>query len=740
MKVINPIQMNDWDITKFLNVILTIQVIVLITTALDLKGIDIPIIRELFTFIFLIFVPGILIIRILKIHKMGNIETLIFSVGLSITSLMFLGFIANMVYPLFGILNPITLSYLVATVNVFVLILSILSYVRDKEFSNPSFIDSQKLLSVPFLFLCLMPFLAIIGTYLVNYYHTNILLMVLIIVIGLTVILTAFDRFIPKEMYPFAIFVIGLSLLFHTSLISQYVWGWDVHKEYYFANLVINNSFWNYGLSNDVNAMLSVVIFAPIFSVLSSLSLTWVFKIVYPVLFALVPIGIYAVVKKQTNDKIAFLSCFFFVSFYAFFIEMLSLARQEVAELFLVALVLIIITDNMDKTKKAFLYLLFSVSIIVSHYALSYIYLLFIIPLSLWFFDKKRITNLVKNSHKKYVSKVPPSYFTLTSIAFFLVFTIAWYIYVSGSSPFVTIVKIGNHISTTIFTDFLNQDSSQGLNIILKEASSPLRSITKYLQLIAQLFIAVGVLHLILKRRSFKLREEYKGFVVMSFILLIAGIAIPFFASSLNTSRLYQISLIFLAPICVIGGITLFKVISKWIKRPWTAKSIDNSLKILSIFFVIILLFNTGFAYEVAGDSPQSIALSQQSINMNDLQDKSVFYTNLDVFQQSVDGAVWLGNYNIEPRNNVYVDYIDSPVLWSYGGINNTNQRPLDENISWTPQNTFIYLGYPNVIGKVGRDEKHKPFNIDPWTSPFFQNTSKVYTNGGCQIYFNNKA
>ena len=172
--------MNDWEIKKFLKVILAIQLAVWGVIGLDTIGLHIPVIREFISFIYLFYIPGIIILRVLKLHKLGNIETLLYSVGLSIATLMFTGLFLNTVYPLFGISDPISILPLIITISVLVLALCAISYVRDKDFSAPSFIDIGAILSPPALFLCLVPFLSIFATYLINFHHTNILLMFLI--------------------------------------------------------------------------------------------------------------------------------------------------------------------------------------------------------------------------------------------------------------------------------------------------------------------------------------------------------------------------------------------------------------------------------------------------------------------------------------------------------------------------------------------------------------------------------
>ena len=98
----NPLQMNDWKFSWFIKLIIIIQILVLIVMGLELKDVTIPIITPLIVFFYLTFIPGYLILRILKIHELGSITSLLYAVGLSILSVMVLGFLANTLLPLLG--------------------------------------------------------------------------------------------------------------------------------------------------------------------------------------------------------------------------------------------------------------------------------------------------------------------------------------------------------------------------------------------------------------------------------------------------------------------------------------------------------------------------------------------------------------------------------------------------------------------------------------------------------------
>ena len=741
--------MNDWGIRKFLKVVLAMQLAVWGVIGLDAIGIQIPILRQLVGFIYLAFIPGILVIRILKLHKLGNIETLLYTVGLSLATLMFTGLFMNTIYPFFGVSRSISTIPLIITISILVVILCFLSYVRDKDFSEPRFIDVKDISSLPALFLCLIPFLAILGTYLVNFQHSNILLMFLIVIIALIAVLIGFDKFIPKNLYPVAVFVIALSLLFHRSLISMYIWGYDIHHEYYLSNLVMGNSYWDSTISSTVNAMLSIVMLAPIFSNICSMSFTWVFKIIYPLLFSLVPLGLYRVLQKQTTDKIAFLSCFIFMSGYIFYGEMLALARQQIAELFLVLLILLMVNKSMAKIKRSFLFIVFGVSLVVSHYGLSYIYMFCLISawLILILMDSPAVQRLTDNFFTKFSRykseklagnpnslKVESRTISSTFVLIFITFTLAWYMYVSSSSAFNTIIHIGDHIASSIFTDFLNPEAVQGLDLMLAHPQPGLlHEVCRIINYLNQIFIIIGGITLLLKYRELKFEKEYAAFSVINLVILFAAVSVPFFASSLNMTRLYHITLIFLAPFCVIGGITVFRVLSRVVKVSWTDKNVRSSLKVLSVYFVIFLLYSSGFVWEVAEGYSGSISLSQESIKeYGDARDKNIFYASY-YLDQDISSVRWTSK-NRDKKSRIYADFRRKHLIFtSYGMMPHEYKLT---NTTKVQKDSYIYLGYPNVrYGLMNGPTR----SIDYWNitdiSPLLDEKSRIYSNGGSEIY-----
>ena len=446
----NPLQMNDWKFSQFIKLTLLIQFLLLIFVGLNLKGINIPIISQLIGFIYLTFIPGYLILRVLKIHEIGNVKSLLYSVGLSIASVMFIGFIINMALPIIGIYNPLSLIPLTVSITIYVIVLSIISYIRDNDFNAPNKIDTRTLFSPSFLFLTLIPFVAIFGSYSITNYHTNIISMFLLVLVALTFILVVFDK-IPKKWYTFTVWIVSISLLFVSSLISPYVWGWDIQNEYYLANLVMNFSYWNSTLPDAYNSMLSIVMLAPTYSLLTNLRLDYILKIVYPFLFSLVPLGLYKIFKTQTNNsKIAFISVFLFISFNTFYIELLALTREMTAELFLVLLLLLILNRKL-KSNLLVLMAIFSMGLVVSHYSTTYFFIIALIGVSvlLGLFNLSKF-NLSRDNINFTGNKT--LLFVLPSItAFMIAFAYVWYSNFSQGLAVKSIIDVLTYIKQDFF-------------------------------------------------------------------------------------------------------------------------------------------------------------------------------------------------------------------------------------------------------------------------------------------------
>jgi uncharacterized membrane protein len=729
--------------------ILVIQLLVLVTLGAGEIGFELPFLRQIIGFIYLTFIPGYLLLKILKSHRLGKSEIVLYSVGLSIAFQMVVGLSINALYPLIGITEPISTFPLTVTLSILVLALWALSYKKPTNALFSIEEISSSVVSLPTLFLLLIPSLSILGTVVVALYGNNVLLILSIAIIPIVPVLVAAGKFIPSRLYTFAVVAIAIALLLQYPLVSRNLTGYDINEEYYYSNLVTQKSYWNSTLPNNMNAMASIVMLAPIYSNILNLDNVWIFKIVYPLLFSLVPLGLYCVYKKLATTKLAFLSVFFFMSFSTFFTEMTALNRQEIAELFFVSIVLLALDKEMKPVTRVLLSIVFAGSLIISHYGLSYVIMFtyLVLALAIWLIlERLPLGHPFERIRGWKNSKIPniepmtkPRIITATFILSFLVIALSWYTFVSGSTNITTIAKLGAHTWNGLLTQFLDLRARDiYVNLALGGASataSPFRDMERILQYITIFFIIAGVLSIILTRNNIRSgAREFFVWTITSMILLILCIAVPYLAGYLNMTRIYHLTLFFLSLSCVLGGIAFLGKLLKVFRKSEVNK-IATALLVVTL--VCYFFFNAGLIYEIAGDVPTSASVSFQRLKES-AGNARVLFDSFYIYDEEATSAKWLSTY----RDNTKQIFADSPakerVLLSYGMIP-PEQLYYLTNETKLPKGGYVYLRRLNVIDGliVARglpDYVHEyTINISE-VSSILEESDIVYQNGASSI------
>ncbi|MFC1921396.1 DUF2206 domain-containing protein [Chloroflexota bacterium] len=562
MKIPNPMTPNDWNFKHFLYVVIVVQSLVLL-------GIwplaDFTPFREVIGLLYLLFIPGIIILRIARIHKISPIKTLLFAVGFSIATLMVTGLVMNALLPVFGISRPLSTTLLAIGLGVVVMILCLVAWLRDRKFGNTEYVDIKGIFSIPVLWLCLMPVMSILGTQLLNYYDNNIVLMLLIVMIALTVILVGFTRLIQERYHPWAIFTITLSLLFYRSLISQYISGFDIHGEYAAAAMVQSTGYWESSYSSLINGLISINVLPTIISDISGISMTLVFKVIYPLFFSIACVGLYGLFKNQTNAKIAFFAVIFIVIQWRVYYDIVLLPRQLTASLFLVASLFLIVETEISRIWQALFFTVISFALVLSHYGLTYIYVAMLaggIAVELLAHNSyiKRIWKGIRSRLSEVRFDTPdvtddtPRGLSrkaiLVPVVLFVAIGFSWYFATAGgaalNSLVVDIVDFVNYASANFFssgepqtvitelpaTEVVTELPKTAISGILNRA----HDVSVYLQ---ELLIIIGGFIAVLGISELKLSRTYLYICVFPIILFIVTV------SALSFSLLF-ITIIFL--------------------------------------------------------------------------------------------------------------------------------------------------------------------------------------------------
>jgi len=705
-----------------LKITLAIQLAFLGAFLSDQLGFELPILRQFVGSLYLFLVPGMLLMLALRINEADGVNFLLYSVGLSLSSLMALGLILNFAGPLIGIARPLSTYPTCTFIIAFSATLWIFCILYRRKNAVASFRINREL--IPWIIVFLFPiFLSVFGAYLVYYEGNNTLLLALLVIIALMAFSPLSKR--ARSLYPLIIFVASLSLIYHIVL-SSYSFGGDTHIEYGFSNLALERGIWDPSImANSNNAVASLNILVPVLCQLSAMNVLQVFKILYPIILSLVPLGLYSVLKRQIEPDLAFLSAYFYVSVRFFYTWVSEFVKQGFAMFFLVLIILIFASKMKRNLARELMLVLFSFSLVVSHYGVSYLFLIFV-PIAYafqLFFEKQEFDR----SFSSY-------------ILFYIVLIVFWYMYISSGYVFESIISMSDRIISNIH-ELLNPKTSDTLALLTKETPFLSKMILKGLYLLTNAFIALGLMMFIYsklkgaKDSSWNLNTKYVSFSVPSFGFLAASLFPYVTKYGMDISRSYCIILLFLAPFCIIGFTSILKSVKKLFR-----KNVD-AVKALALFFTIFLLFNSGWVTEVVGEKDVgSVAISQARIKSSGTPfEKASLYTNYFA-EEDIFSARWLAKY----RTNTHVssDFYAVKVLSSYGMFVGKGQLLRKElltpnSIKDLDKGTYIYLrkiSWKDGIMTKSVWEKDWIWNTSD-IMPALNRLDKIYSNAGSVIF-----
>ncbi|MFC1985417.1 DUF2206 domain-containing protein [Chloroflexota bacterium] len=729
---------------------------------------DIPILRQLLGFFFFTIVPGLLILHCLKLNKLGLAETIVLSVGLSITCLMFFGLFVDRLFFIASYTAPLSTKPLVLSFGVLVIILDIIAYHRNKSVSFFYLNITLDNTSKAFLLLpSLLPILSILGMHLMNSTSNNSILMLMLFIIPAYIILIVILRHkVPQQVYLPLIYFISISIVLMWALRGNHIIGIDSHQEYQFFMSIYNAKQWSLpSIEDPVSSCLSVTILPVVYQSFMNMRVEQLFRILYPLLFSISPLVIFLIARKYVVSSYAMLASFLFMSQDSFLITSAA-ARTNTAILFFALSILVLFLSNINIQNKRTLFILFAFSIIVSHYTTTYIFLViyfiaWIVMKILTAITQGRSVAVVNSdilSKTESASGIPTDtvdnaasklaqihVITGNMLQMLLVAIFLWYSIITYSAFSAGIHWI-NKVFITLKHFWLLESRGGGIEALMGRGIPSLIPIrielaTSWL-IIA--FISIGVLTLVARFKNVlstpnlchkmpnwlrsKIDIEYFSLAIAAAILLTVCVIIPDAIYSIN--RLFFQMIVLLSLPCIIGGV----VLANWVRiRP----------RLIMVTFGVILFFMcvTGSIYQVF-DYPKNILLNAEGSH----------YDNLYIYDQDVYAARWLAeNGIIEMERKICTDYFGNNVLISQGLISfytiSNVQIFWAGPIEYPNLGSYIYLRYFNVVKQTITARTGFYFPIEKYGQLFYEvtdpdaglawsyYTNKVYNNGGSAIW-----
>jgi len=753
----------------------------LITIFLVLFNIQLFYLRAIFSFIFLTAIPGLLIMLMLKIRKIGFWEYSVYAIGLSIVFLMFAGLAVNWILPWLHVTNkPLSLIPLITSFDIILSIFGLIAFRRNKKISFkikfPKFNKVSKVfLITPIIF----PILSILGAITLNNSGSNYLTMITLVGIAICVFLIVLFRDkLNEHIYPWIILLISVSLLLMWWLRSWYISGVDTNVEYHIFQLIKEHKYWSMSLFNSAyNACLSVSILPTIYSIFLKINDLYIFKLIIPLLFSMVSVVVYLFLKRYTEDIFAFLAVFFFMSQPDFPSGAGIPIRQEIGLLFFALALLTLFNRIIGKIPKNLLLLAFLFSMIVSHYSTTYIALtLFIFTYLVCFLFRKTEEN-------KYFSKIYKKlnlkrqremqkkkyYLNIIIVLSCIIFTFLWYAQLTKiSNNFVDFTNKSIQNMKNVFSDDVRQEQTSifGQFSIFYKQDDPTLLLQNYIKEVTYEYKNIPSISLypqnILNGYSVKviftdLLPLKTNTILISTVYLYEELILKLVKLLIIMGLLYIIFLklkkqeidieyVSLTIFSLLGLLAVmifpFASITYDITRTYQQmlvllalpailgslillKFINKNILLIfiSIVFLSYFLLLSGFITQIIEGTSDSMQLTNNGENYEEL------YTH----ESEIKSANWLFS-NEDKKDLTYADERGSYKLWL---ANNANNRVIGNIFPSTlDTNAYVYLSYSNIVGKKAYIDTRGQLISYVFPSRFLNiNKNLIYNNGTSGIY-----
>lgn len=170
------------------------------------------------------------------------------------------------------------------------------------------------------------------------------------------------------------LFAIALAAEWAFSLRSQEVVGFDITTEIGIAQHVHAAGIWHTQHPGDAyGAMLSVTILPSALASLTGTSPLIAFKVVYPILTALLPVSVFLLGVRFLRPRFAVAAAGLLAVQTYFFQQLPQLARQEIALLIFAVLVVALLDDRLTMRPRLRLVAAMSAALVLSHYSSTYL-------------------------------------------------------------------------------------------------------------------------------------------------------------------------------------------------------------------------------------------------------------------------------------------------------------------------------------------------------------------------------
>jgi uncharacterized membrane protein len=432
--------------------------------------------------------------------------------------------------------------------------------------------------------------------------------------------------------------LLALALLWQTTLLSPGLVGTDIHTEYFFFKLAYAHG-WDWTLPHAYNSAIGTTLLAPLlarFLAIFHIPDVWVFKAIYPAIFALVPVLLYQTFKRDFGITKSFWAVVFFVIVPTWSMELIGLPRQQLAEVMLAVVLWLVIACEWRMWVRVSLVILAGILGSMFHYSIGTVIWFYLGAgtILLWWFRRHKDSN-------KGISVRWMLFATCTVI----VVALGYYAVVCQGEPLrqistsvvAQVQRVIHTVNPALFPPIKQYtDPTTGgafpvpvqlpdTNLITGQeplirtalgldfmTASLWGKVFRIVQFVTEALIVIGFIQIIRKRKQYS--PEYLAIACAGALLLVACLVIPRFSSIMNATRFYHVALFGLAPAFVVGATTL-----------WRGKMV-----LAIVVIIVYFAFTSGAIFELTKQTdtssinlPYSILLSGKRLDLGGIPTKN---------------------------------------------------------------------------------------------------------------------
>lgn len=605
----------------------------------------------------LTFVPGGLIVLLLFGEVVLNARTVLYTVGLSLLTLLANGFTINLLLPLVGVMRPLAPVPLVASVTLLVGVLSL--HVLRRRPNGSLTLSVPRLFSPTPLALGLLPLLAILAVSFLNRTGNNLPILVLLAVFAVLPLVAVSQ--IEERWYSYVVWFLALGVLYHKSFWKNFgfsgspgvIRAWEAQR-------------WSPGVTEvdpySTELLQNGVLF-PTYAWFSGINIVTELEVVNPFLVAFIPLAVFVVARRYLGARRGLLAASLFIFAHPFFKQYPTAGRAATPVLFLSLFALVVSDDEHPSLQASALGIAFASGIIVTHYGTSYYVMVAIIG-ALVLLQLVKVSDAiaadgihsVTSDWHELLGRLKSSnensgrgtILSRTQAVFFAVGAIAWYMYATQGQKWKTLPYHILSTFQTMFSDGLYSGRT-GARVARDYGSLPIR-LSKYVYIVFGLLMGVGLIYVYYRRlvkRDYSVVDD-RYLTLGSVMLGLFGLT--FVARNWGGGRPMMITFTFTTTFAALGA-TVSSRVSSSLLREYVGERVTQSLDSngvrvgLSVFAVLLVLLfslNSGFASAVTigTQSPSNVPISSAQESHREID---------------IGTHVWINNYG---SGNVYGDPI----------------------------------------------------------------------------------